>query len=223
MKLNIFQLASKYNFGLEDDSSGVASTEVEYVYYAKLKDPSILEKATHVEAQEQWNFKVAKTDKNAAEGRLRVRKTTIDGKVEYVLTIKTEQKALQATTTQINTNTLSASQNLREVGLEATEDVFEMFKLMADQGMIKTRYNLPVEGTDLVFEVDRFLLPNGEFSEWVKVDLEVKGKLTELPKLPEAFTDVIYNQKDQQTEEEKELVWRLYETVFLTKNTEVSE
>ena len=105
------------------------------------------------------------------------------------------------------------------MGLEATEDVFEMFKLMADQGMIKTRYNLPVEGTNLVFEVDRFVLPNGEFSEWVKVDLEVKGKLTELPKLPEAFTDVIYNQKDQQTEEEKELVWRLYETVFLTKNT----
>lgn len=109
MKLNISQLAQKYNFGLEDDSSGVASTEVEYVYYAKLKDPSILEKATHVEAQEQWNFKVAKSDKNAAEGRLRVRKTTIDGKVEYVLTIKTEQKVLQATTTQINTNTLSAS------------------------------------------------------------------------------------------------------------------
>ncbi len=222
MKLNIFQLAQKYNFGLEDDSSGVASTEVEYVYYAKLKDPSILEKATHTEAQEQWNFKVAKSDKNVAEGRLRVRKTTIDGKVDYVLTIKTEQKALQATTTQINTNTLLASQNLREVGLEATEDVFEMFKLMADQGMIKTRYNLPVEGTNLVFEVDRFVLPNGEFSEWVKVDLEVKCKLTELPKLPEGFTDIIYNQKDNQTEEEKELVWRLYETVFLTKNTGVS-
>lgn len=218
MKKNIFQLTQGFNFAMEDDSSGVTSTETEYVFYAKLADPSILEKASRIEAHEQWSFKVPKTDKNAAEGRMRIRKTVVDGREEYVLTMKTELKDPGALNTQTNSSTPMASQSMREVGLEASNDAFEMFKRMSDQGMIKTRYNLPVEGTDLVFEVDRFVLANGEYSQWVKVDLEVKGKITELPKLPDGFTDVIYNQKDQQTDEEKELVWRLYEEVFLTKN-----
>lgn len=218
MKKNIFQLTQGFNFAMEGDSSGVTSTETEYVFYAKLADPSILEKATRIEAHEQWSFKVPKTDKNAAEGRMRIRKTVVDGREEYVLTMKTELKAPGALNTQTNSSAPAASQSMREVGLVASNDAFEMFKRMSDQGMIKTRYNLPIEGTDVVFEVDRFVLTNGEWSSWVKIDLEVKGKLDTLPKLPEGFTDVIYNQKDQQTEEEKELIWRLYEEVFLTKN-----
>lgn len=220
MKKNIFQLTQGFNFAMEDDSTGVTSTETEYVFYAKLADPSILEKATRIEAHEQWSFKVPKTDKNAAEGRMRIRKTVVDDREEYVLTMKTELKAPGALNTPANSSAPAASQSMREVGLEASNDAFEMFKLMSDQGMIKTRYNLPVEGTDMVFEVDRFVSygGEGEWSTWVKIDLEVKGTLTEIPKLPEGFTDVIYNQKDQQTEEEKELIWRLYDEVFLTKN-----
>lgn len=218
MKKNISDFIKDYQLSMEDDSSGVTSKETEYVYYAKLIDPSILDKATMVEDQEQWNIKVPKTDKNAAEGRLRVRKTTKDNTVQYVMTMKVESQALGAVNTQNNTSVVTASQSMREVGLEASEDAFEMFKLISDNGMIKTRYSLPVEDTDLVFEVDRFVLSNGEYSDWVKIDLEVKGQLNELPKLPNSFSDVIYNQKDKQTNGEKELIWKLYEEVFLTKN-----
>lgn len=218
MKKNISDFIKDYQLSMEDDSTGVTSKEIEYVYYAKLTDPSILDKATMVEDQEQWNIKVPKTDKNAAEGRIRVRKTTKGNTVQYVMTMKVESQALGAVNTQNNTSVVTASQSMREVGLEASEDAFEMFKLISDNGMIKTRYSLPVEGTDLVFEVDRFVLPNGEYSNWVKIDLEVKGSLDELPKLPDGFSDVIYNQKDKQTNGEKELIWKLYEEVFLTKN-----
>ena len=218
MRRTIYQLSQIYNLGMEDDSSGVASREPEYVFYAKLSDPTVLDKATHIEQQEQWSFKVPKTDKNAAEGRIRIRKTTVDSKTEYVLTMKTDLKAPVASNGENNTSVAAPTQNMREVGLNASEDAFQMFKLMSDQGMIKTRYVLPVEGSDMTFEVDRFILPNQEWSTWVKIDMEVKGSLTEIPKLPEGFTDVIYNQKDQQTDEEKDLIWRLYEEVFLTKN-----
>lgn len=218
MRRNIYQLSQSYHLAMEDDSSGVASKEKEYVFYAKLSDPTVLDKATRVEQQEQWSFKVPKTDKNALEGRLRIRKTTVNGNVEYVLTMKTELKAPVASNEESNTSVAPPTQDMREVGLNASEDAFQMFKLMADNGMIKTRYVLPIEGSDMVFEVDRFILPNEEWSTWVKVDLEVKGTLTEIPKLPEGFTEVIYNQKDQQTDEEKDLIWRLYEEVFLTKN-----
>jgi CYTH domain-containing protein len=107
---------------------------------------------------------------------------------------------------------------MREVALEATEDAFELFKRLSSNGMVKTRYCLPVEGSDLVLEVDRFKLPNGEYSEWVKIDIEVKSPLVEKLQLPEAFTEVVYNQKNEQTQEEKDFVWNLYENVFLTKN-----
>lgn len=203
---------------MEDDSTGVTSIETEYVYYAKLKDISVLDTATKVEDQEQWSFKVPKSDKNACEGRLRIRRTVIDGNEEYVLTMKVDVKGAGAPNTQNNTSVPVASQSMREVGVVASKDAFEMFKLMSDQGMLKTRYTLPVEGSEMVFEVDRFKLENGDWAAWVKIDLEIKGNPIELPKLPDGFTDVIYNQKDQQTDEEKELIWRLYEEVFLAKN-----
>ena len=216
MKHNLAQLI--YKMAMEEAASGVVGNEIEYVYYARLKDASILDKATAVEDQEQWTIKLDKTPKTASPGTLRVRKTTVDSKTEYVLTIKIPQESLQDVNTQSNTQVPVTIQNMREVALEATEDAFELFKRLSSNGMVKTRYCLPVEGSDLVLEVDRFKLPNGEYSEWVKIDIEVKSPLVEKLQLPEAFTEVVYNQKNEQTQEEKDFVWNLYENVFLTKN-----
>jgi len=216
MKHNLAQLI--YKMALEEAATGVVGNEIEYVYYARLKDVSILDKATAIEDQEQWTIKLDKTPKTASPGTLRVRKTTVDSKTEFVLTIKIPQESLQDVNIQSNTQVPVTIQNMREVALEATEDAFELFKRLSSNGMVKTRYCLPVEGSDLVLEVDRFKLPNGEYSEWVKIDIEVKSPLVEKLQLPEAFTEVVYNQKNEQTQEEKDFVWNLYENVFLTKN-----
>jgi CYTH domain-containing protein len=216
MKHNLAQLI--YKMALEEAATGVVGNEIEYVYYARLKDVSILDKATAIEDQEQWTIKLDKTPKTASPGTLRVRKTTVDSKTEFVLSIKIPQESLQDVNIQSNTQVPVTIQNMREVALEATEDAFELFKRLSSNGMVKTRYCLPVEGSDLVLEVDRFKLPNGEYSEWVKIDIEVKSPLVEKLQLPEAFTEVVYNQKNEQTQEEKDFVWNLYENVFLTKN-----
>ena len=219
MKRNLKQLL----VALEEQATGKASFEREYVFYAKLTDPSILEKASHVESQEQWSMNVEKTDKNYCSGRIRIRKTDDNGKISYVQTIKTPIKPMQADTEASDTTVPDASQNMLEVAIDASEDAFKQFKLIADQGMIKTRYSFPIEGTELKFEVDVFHLPNGEKSQWVKIDLEVDQPLESIPSLPEGFSDAIMNQKDDQTDEERQLIRSLYETVFLTKNEHLNK
>lgn len=219
MKRNLKELL----IALEEQATGKANHEREYVFYAKLTDPSILEKASHVEEQEQWSIKIDKTDKNYCSGQIRIRRTDDNGKVSYVQTVKTPIKPLQGDTGQSDTSVADASQNMLEVAIDASEDAFKQFKLIADQGMIKTRYTFPIEGTDLKFEVDVFHLANGEKSQWVKIDLEVDKPLESVPALPEGFSEVIYNQKDDQTDEEKQLIRSLYENVFLTKNEYLSK
>lgn len=215
MRLTLANLIKDYKISTEDDSSGKASTEKEYVFYAKLLDPSILENATKEEHHEQWGIKVEKNDKNMAAGRLRVRKIITGGSTEHVMTIKVEQKIEQVQGGN------APAQNMKEAGISVSEDIFIMFRQMSDSGMIKTRYTIPFSGMNL--EVDRFYLPNNEFSDWVKIDLEVSKPLEQMIELPEAFGEVVYNQADQQTPEEKELVTRLYENVFLSKHTGVLE
>ena len=214
MKRNLKQLLIAF----EEQATGKASFEREYVFYAKLTDSSILEHATHKEEQEQWSIKIDKTDKNHCSGQIRIRRTDDNGKVSYVQTVKTPVKPLERDPESTDTSVADASQNMLEVATESSEDAFKQFKLIADNGMIKTRYSFPIEGTTLKFEVDVFHLPNGEKSQWVKIDLEVNEPLESIPPLPEGFSEAIMNQKDDQTDEERQLIRSLYETAFLTKN-----
>lgn len=213
MRKNLKQLM----IALEEQANGKANFEREYVFYAKLADKSILEKASHVEHHQQWSLKIAKTDTNYASGTIRIRRTDANGVVSYVQTVKTPVKPLERDTQKSDVVVADASQNMLEVAIEATEDAFKQFKMIADQGMKKTRYTFPIEGTDLKFEVDVFD-GQSEDTPWVKIDLEVNEPLEVIPALPQGFTDVIMNQKDQQTDEEKKLIWSLYENVFLSKN-----
>jgi CYTH domain-containing protein len=202
---------------LEEQATGKANFEREYVFYAKLADKSILDQAVHFEKHEQWALKIPKTDKNHSIATIRVRRTDDNGKVSYIQTVKTPIGAVNRDTGNTNATAPNASQNMLEVANDSSEDAFKQFKLIADQGMKKTRYTFPIEGTDLKFEVDVFDGQSGE-TPWVKIDLEVDKPLENVPALPEGFTEIIYNQKDQQTDEEKQIIHSLYENVFLIKN-----
>lgn len=214
MKRNLKQLL----IALEEQATGKMNFEKEYVFYAKLVDSSILEQASHVENQQQWTLKIDKTDKNYCSGQIRIRRTDDNGKVSYVQTVKTPMKPLEGDSARSDATVPDASQNMLEVAIDASEDAFKQFKMIADQGMIKTRYTFPIEGTELKFEVDVFHLANGEKSQWVKIDLEVDKPLESIPPLPDGFSDAIMNQKDEQTDAEKQIIRSLYEDVFLTKN-----
>lgn len=195
------------------ESKSTTSFEREYVFHGKLLDRSILDNAIDVEEQEQWTVKVFKTDTTPIEGSVRVRKVVKNKKTEYVLTTKTP-----AAVNGIGIGNLKLTQSFVETSVEVNKDMFEQFKALSTLGMVKTRHVLRIPGSGLVYEVDSFKQKNGRYSEWVKIDLEINSELTELPKLPSEFTDVIYNQKGERTPQEAKIVQDLYDNVFWLKN-----
>lgn len=195
---------------LEERSDGTALRETEFTFYGKLDDITQLHQARSMEHQEQWEVNIAKTDTNGGKGRIRVRKTVEEGKSpDYVITVKT---------------TLEGTNDEMETPSPTTVDMFDQFKIMSEAGMIKDRYFFPIEGTELVWEVDMFLLPgaapgSGNYAPWCKIDLEVPSRNLRIPTLPMHFTETIMAQESNRTPEEKTHIAQLYEQFFLTKNT----
>lgn len=137
--------------------------ENEIELYISVTDPKDLEKvAVRKEYQEQYGFKVPKSDTNTSESTHRIRYTITDDlqgnqETTYVYTFKMRQED----GTSLETNA------------DVSEEVFRAFKLTADNRMVKRRYVVPanlavVEG--VMFEVDVFLSPD---CKWVKVDVEL--------------------------------------------------
>ncbi len=189
-------------FDLEDDGSTHA--EIERVYYGLISDKgwTQLKAMGQGERQEQWSYK---TDKGSCRVRAYHDTNT------YEVTVKND-----------NTETNSL----------VSKDFFTHFKSISDNGMIKNRYSFPIDTSGyssedkekwkgLKWEVDVFILPNGEFAPWCKIDLEVhsEDQLNDgtRPEFPIDFKEVIVNEGDA-----KKLVRKLYEDYFITKNTEVS-
>lgn len=193
---------------LEEISDGKAHREIEHTFFARLANPELLKEAKDMEHQEQWEIRIEKTDKNAATGKFRVRKTVKNGAdPEYVLTCKTAGK----------------EEGSIEVGVPITEPMFNQFRMMAEGGMVKDRYFFPVEGSDLVWEVDMFLRRgsqpgSGEYEEWCKIDLEVPSLDMALPPLPQGFSEVITNPYGKRTEAEDAKVVALFHNEFFTPN-----
>lgn len=193
---------SLFRIALEEIANGKAFKEIEYEFYGRLTNIDDLKaKASSMVSQEQWEINVPKKDNNAGSGRIRIRKNTENGKVEYIQTTKS----------------LLVKDNARiEVGIPTTEDNFKQFTILADTGMIKDRYCVKVG--EFVFEYDLFKKPDGSYYEWVKVDLEVSSKEIAIPELPIQLEDLITNQKYSRTEEEIKIIDNLYKTMFLSKN-----
>lgn len=141
---------------------GVTRQEKELEIYGTLKDFSVLENATGWELQEQWGLYIPKTAKNAGSGGPRVRKTTLSsGEVTYVLTTKVKEADGNA-----------------ECEQDTSEDMFTMFKRLAESGLLKKRYFFPIGDTGLKFEVDVFCGNDGQPVPQVKIDLEIPEDLS---------------------------------------------
>ena len=191
---------------LEEASDGVTEIEHEKVFYATIESSAILAKASSKEYQEQYQVDIPKTDFNQQGGRIRVRATTKDdGNPTYVLTIKIK-----------SSDKLSDA----ETSMITTKDQFDQFKLIATNGMVKTRYVYPIPGQTEVWEVDVFPLQSGSSkgknANWCKIDYEFKDpNKREIPPLPDGFNDVIPG--DTQDPEERAFITNLYEKIFLFK------
>lgn len=200
----LFSAAVGGRLSMEENADGKAFREIEYTFYARLSNQDELFKAARKEHEEQWELKIDKTDQNASKGSIRIRKTVEDGKEPvYVITTKIP---------------VPGTDDKDEVPVPTTVAQFEAFRYMCERGMIKDRYFFPVDGSDLVWEVDMFLRPEGGYYEWCKIDLEVESRDDPIPPLPIEFSSIITNQNGQRTPEEEQRVGALYQVEFLTKN-----
>lgn len=192
----------------EEVADGKSVNECEYVFYARIVNLDDLLKADAKEHQEQWEIKVPKTDGNASKGRFRIRKTVKDGSdPEYVFTTKIP---------------VPGTNDSIETPVPTTQAQFESFRLMCSDGMLKDRYSFKVEGSDLVWEVDVFLKPEGGYYEWCKIDLEVEEMGEQVPPFPIELANIITNQNGQRTPEEETRVRALYETDFRLRNPQAN-
>lgn len=195
---------------VEEISDGKTFHEIEHTLYGRIVNMTDLLKAASKEHHEQWEIKLPKTDKNAGKGTMRVRMTIPDvnniSGTDYVQTIK-----VKTDDGHVDSNPSQSS-----------EEGFKQFAMLAEAGMIKDRFNYPIVGTDLVWEIDLFYLPDaevgsGKYHEWVKIDLETPDADLELPELPIEIVDIFVDKKDK-SEEQEAFLSGLYDNYFLTKN-----
>lgn len=191
---------------LEERSDGKAEKEKEHTIYARVADFAFLAKSTSMEMEEQWEIRIAKTDKNFGKGSMRVRKTWVEGGTPSFTRV-----------TKIPTKEADSK---IEIPLPSNEEEFMAFMYLAEQGMRKDRYHFPVLGTDLVWEFDCFPKGDGTYHEWIKIDLEVDDLDAPLPQFPISLAEVILPKRFKKLSEEEwdQKVTALYEQFFLSKN-----
>lgn len=185
---------------LEEDSSGKTKLEKELVFYARIESPEVFKKANQAltEFQKQFELRIPKSEDNLSAGRIRVRATSLDnGIFEYVQTTKIKTEGGE-----------------NETSVKVTEDVFEQFKLLANAGMVKTRYIYDIPDRQEKWEVDVFRLESGALANWVKIDFEfIDMENKTVPELPEGFLDIIPS--TSRSKEDQDFIYDLYEKVFL--------
>lgn len=199
MKTNLLEaraisMISGLRLGLEDLEDGKKRREKEYIWYGRLTNPEVLQKAARVETQKQSSLK-------GKGGTIRVRETTGMGQVRYTLTGKA----------------YSGRGDADEASTPTSKDLHEVFKAITGESMDKIRYTFPIEGTDLNWEVDVFIDLQGNPKDWIKIDLEVPDVINEFPPLPVVLADMIFGGNSEYTQEQKAKLDELYSTVFINK------
>jgi len=163
--------------------------EIEYTFYAKIKDLADLEKASAKEEQEQWRLPLN------AEKPVKARLRLINGRI-YTMCTKMKQKG------QIGCS---------EVEIDIGHDMYQMLKMTATDGYKKTRYIYPVPNTDRKWEVDVFLGMDGKPHVWVKIDFEVSSPDDELPSLPFEVEEIIVENGPEFDSSQERFVRSLWE------------
>lgn len=205
---------SKPSSSLEGEGEST-SVELEYEIYGHMRNISDIIKLNPViEHQEQYEVLTE-------NGSVRIRASTLEGKeTEYTLTVKTWQKGVAGRN----------ESNSKKGAID--EAFFENWKRLAKSGIKKTRYIVPAgkqrltvpslieqygEVVDLFWEIDVFTTKDSQQSDWVKLDLEVKQPLKEMPPLPIELTDKITNGSRSRTEAESSKIRQYYDKVFNVK------
>ena len=205
-------------FSREDHSDGKLRMERELVFFAKFDHEKVLQIGRDPVYQEQYELR-------GNNGGIRVRKicsaNNIGSDSQYILCSK---------------SWVPGAEGKKEVEQETTEDMFDNFRKISSHGLRKIRYNIPVPGTEgawqpnagetppyagsLVWEVDLFLPDAVRMSdvtgwpkaEWCKIDLELPEGYDQsnLPRLPDMFTDVFdvqpLDRNDEQQAKAKEIM-----------------
>lgn len=195
---------------LESAATGNSIRELEYAFFGRFNDLDTL-KSIAVDVEEQIQYSILKPN-----GTVRVRSINDS---EYELTTKVWKAGVTGKDECTN---------------PTSKDQFDHFREIADTGMRKTRYIVPIEGTEgtwkptednpepkyngcLFWEFDVFFDKVGDLVTWIKVDLEVPAPLETIPPFPISINDVIWNQYGHRTPEEEELIRSLFDTHFTFK------
>lgn len=187
---------------VKDPSEGI-HLEKEHVLFARVLDFKQFAKATRCEKIEQWQVHVPRNEENAAEGGIRIRKSTdIKGQEKYTMTVKIRKDDTKF-----------------ETEVESNESMFAQMKFLANGGMIKDRYTFETQEGN--WEVD--LVPDGKggYFNWVRIELETDDLSKPLPVLPIQAEEVILPEgleKNLSEEERKQKVDQLYDSIFVVKN-----
>jgi len=177
---------------------GQSKKEIEYEIYGRVVNMNDLKKAVKTERQDQWGIPVFKTEKNYSAGTVRVRQVD-GGRIELATKVKRDSS---------------------EAEIETSKDMFDHFRKLADQGLIKVRHFFPVDDS-FTYEVDAFFNTAGQLSDWVKIDLELPEgveTIDALPELPFEMTDVRVIAPGPKKPEDLAFVRQLFEKYFNVGN-----
>jgi hypothetical protein len=211
MKESLIEQLAFHRFEQSEVSNEAASKEYEVEIYVRLKNPDeVVQKASSHELQEQWGCFIPKTDKNAASMAIRVRMTQlVDEEPGYVFCSKTDGGEL----------------GRDEVEHDSCRAQFDQFRLAADQGLKKIRYNVPHHlesiATDIVYEVDVFRNKAGELVPWTKIDAEVQpGTPIRIEDIPfECEEIIIVTPEAKKSDAElRDKIGKLYAKYFRSEN-----
>jgi hypothetical protein len=206
----------------------VYKKEEEITIYAKIGNMDGLSQASSMEQHEQAEIK-------SDIGRIRIRKTTRNGRVPvYDLTTK---KPIAS----------GATVNNRERTKSISEDIYNVFMDVCPTFMAKTRYTFKseqlrikrgdmestIKTSEFNFEVDVFTKADGTISNWCKIDIEV-DKIAEImkengisvkqikliaviSKLPFEPNNIVIDDGKNDDPDKQELLKELFTSEFLIK------
>lgn len=179
-------MKSAFQIAMEGDAPiGVKHIEREVTMYVLLHDlQDVRSLATAEETHEQWNVKT--NDDNV---RMRIRLTD---DVQYTATTKEK--------THNQFETIETEQIV-------TRDFFDALRKMSKDGYRKTRFNIPIDGSDNIWEVDVFKTASGENSLWVKVDYEFERGRDKLPEIPFPYKELIIPDLQEGYDDEVDRLW----------------
>lgn len=177
---------SKFALVMEGVVDGQPHVERELTCYVRLADLlDVTSLAESQETHEQWRIK--------AEGKNANMRIRLTDEQEYTLTVK------QSTDDPI---AFMETEQRIESGL------FNVLKKsFGFDGYMKTRYNIPIHGTDRKWEVDVFKTRSGVPSLWVKVDYEFAEGEGQMPEIPFPYREIIIPDIEEGKEDIVSQLW----------------